>query len=100
MATLLELHGQFKNSDLMDKVEAALVIKANGLLGGTPTTAEKAWASAVFDNPSNEAKKALMAVLASNSSSTVAVIEAASDTAIQTNVDSVAPFLVDAMAGV
>ena len=101
MATLQELRGLFSDSDLMEKVEAATVITANNLLlASTPTTNQKAWAAAVFATPASEAKKALMAVLASNSGATVSQIQGASDTVIQGNVTGVAQVLVDALAGV
>lgn len=100
MATLQELRSLFNDSDLTEKVEAAVVIAANTLLSGSPTAAQKAWAAAVFSAPKNEASKALMAVLAENSSATVAQIQQATDAAIQTAVNGVVQVLVDAMAGV
>ena len=100
MATLQELRGLFNDSDLLEKVEAALIISANDLLSGAPTAAQTSWAAHVFTNPRTEAKKAVMAVLASNSSATTGQILGASDTAIQTNVDSVSSALVAALAGV
>lgn len=94
MATLLELRALFGDSDLMNKTESAVIIGANTLLGGTPTADEQKWAAGAFASPNAEAKKAWMAVLASNSTLTVATIQAASDTAIQGNVDDVIPTLV------
>ena len=99
MASLTELRQLFSHSDLTEKVESAVVIAANNLLSGTPTAAQKAWAANVFSNPSTEAKKALMAVLASNSGASVNQIISANDTAIQGAVNTVVPYLVDAMAG-
>lgn len=100
MATYQELRSLFNDSDLLEKVEVATVIAANDLLATTPTTAQKAWAAQVFASPKTEAQKALMAVLAENSGLTVAQIQGATDTAVQTNVDGVASILVDALAGV
>lgn len=106
MATLQELRGLFRDSDLLEKVESATVIAANNLLEATPTAADKAWASGVFSNPFREAQKVLMAVLADNSNATVdqikgaGVAEAAHDATIQSSVDTVVPDLVDALAGV
>lgn len=94
MASLQELRGLFGESDLTEKVEAATIIAANGLISGTPTTDEQKWAAAAFEDPAGQAQKALMAVLAANSSASVAVILAASDTAIQNNVDAVVGTLV------
>lgn len=100
MATLQELRGLFRDSDLLEKVESATVIAANNLLEATPTAADKAWASGVFSNPFREAQKVLMAVLADNSAATVSQIQTATDVSIQTSVDTVVPNLVDALAGV
>lgn len=99
MATYSELRNLFNDSDLTEKVEVAIVVAAQELVAGTPTTAQKAWIAAAFANPSAEAKKALMAVLAANKDVTVAAIQGATDTAIQTQVNSVVSILVDAMAG-
>jgi len=100
MASLQELRGLFGNSDLNEKVEAAVIIGANSLLSGTPTADQQKWAAAAFANPRTEAQKAWMAVLASNSTASTAVIIAASDASIQSNVDDVIPTLVVAYAGV
>lgn len=99
MATYQELRDLFDDSDLTEKVEVAVVIAANNLIGGTPTTNEKAWAATAFANPNAEARKALMAVLAENSGLTVAQIQSATDAAVQTNVNAVVSTLVDALAG-
>lgn len=100
MATYDELRQLFDSSDLLNKIEVAIVIAANGLLSGSPTAASKAWVVKVFSSPRSEAKKALMSVLAANSAATSAQILGASDAAIQTKVDEVVPILVDALAGV
>lgn len=100
MATYTELRSLFSDSDLMEKVEVAVVIAANDIITTTPTTAEKAWASTVFASPKGEASKAVMAVLADNSALSVAAIQGATDVAIQTKVDAIVPILVDALAGV
>lgn len=100
MATYTEIRNLFNDNDLNEKVTVAIVISANNLLTGTETSAQKAWVAQVFANPITEAKKAVMAVLAENSSLTVAQIQGASDAAIQTNVDAIVDTLVDALAGV
>ena len=99
MATYTEIRGLFNNSELFGKVEIATVKHANNLLNDTPSANDRAWAANVFSNPKIESKKALMAVLAENSGLTAVSIIGASDAAIQSNVDSVAPSLVLAMAG-
>jgi hypothetical protein len=96
MATLLELRGLFNDSDLMNKVQAALVIAANNLISATPTTADKKWAAGVFSSPDGEGKKALMAVLAENKDSSVSGIQSAADSGIQAAVDDVVQTLSDA----
>ena len=100
MADLIELRSLFNDSDLLEQVEAAIVISAHNLRSGTPSAAEKAWAAHVFTSPNTEAKKALMGVLAENAAFTVAQIKGASQVAIQSNVDGLVSLLVDAMAGV
>ena len=100
MATLQELRDLFRDSDLLEKVESALIISANNMLSGTPTASQTAWAAHVFSSPASEAKKAMMSVLAANSTATPAQILGASDVAIQANVDSVSTTLVAALAGV
>ena len=100
MATYTELRQLFADPDLREKIEVAVIIAANNLIGATPTTAEKAWAAAAFANPGSAATKAMMAVLAKNSSASVAQIQSATDNTIQTQVNAVVPTLVDALAGV
>lgn len=99
MATLLELRTLFDDSDLMNKTEAAIIIKAQDLLAGTPTAADKAWANVALNAPLGEAVKAWRYVLAANNGLSVSAIQAASDNAIQTQVDAAVPHLVDALAG-
>ena len=95
MATLLELRGLFSDSDLQDRVEAALIISAQGLLDApTPPANDQKYAAQVFANPRAEARKALMSVLAANESATLAQIQGATDAAIKTNVDAVIADLV------
>lgn len=102
MATYQELRVLFNDSNLLEKVEVAVVIAANTLVAdpATPDAPDKAWAAQVFSNPKAEAQKAVMAVLAENSGATVSAIQTATDASIQTNVDGVVSTLVDALAGV
>lgn len=99
MATYSEIRELFTLDDLKNKVTTATLIASYNLLSGAPTTADKAYADSVFSNPQNESLKVFMAVLASNKDNSVAQISGASDSAIQTAVDAVIPFLVDAKAG-
>ena len=92
MATLQELRGLFTDSDLHEKVEAALIISVQTILEGTsplPTDDQKRYAAHVFSSPKAEADKALMSVLGTNASATPIQITGAADTAIQANVDAV-----------
>ena len=100
MATYLELRQLMNDADLPNRVDVATIVFAEGLLSGTPTAADKAWASLVFSNPSSEGMKVLMAVLAANKAATLAQIQSATDETLQTQVDLIAPNLVDALAGV
>lgn len=98
MATYTEIRHLFSDSALRNRVDVAVVIAANDLLSGTPTSADRAWAAAVFNRPRLESQKAFMAVLASNKNASVVAIQGATDAAIQTNVDAVVPSLVSAHA--
>ncbi len=99
MATYAELRQLFGDTSLLARIEVALIIAANNLISGTPSTVESEWASKCFSNPFDEAKKCLMAVLAENNALTIAQITAASDTAIQSAVNDVVPVLVAANGG-
>lgn len=93
MASLQELRGLYAHSDLMEKIEAAMIIAVQAVLDGSPTTADQKYAAYVFTAPHIEARKALMSVLAKNKTATTAQITGASDAAIQVNVDAVVPTL-------
>lgn len=93
MATLKELRGLHTDSDLMEKVESAMIIAVQAILDGTPTTADQKYAAHVFSNPNAEARKALMSVLAKNNTATVGQITGATDSTIQANVNDVVPSL-------
>lgn len=101
MATYEELHNLHSDNDLTLKTQTAVVVAAYDLVktGTTPTAAEQKWASAVLNNPVEEAKKALRFVLAKNSGRTVATITGATDATLQSNVDEVVSSLVAAYAG-
>ena len=99
MASYIDLRNLFSNDELKNRVDIAVVIAANNLLSGTPTTNDQKWAAHVFSGPRSEGAKALMAVIATNNGLTVAQITGASDTALQTAVDLAVPTLVIAYAG-
>jgi hypothetical protein len=91
MATYEELYGLRNDSALRNRVTIAVLIAAETVMNELPTVDNHAnrlvWASQVFANPSVEADRMFMAVLAANESLTVAQITSASDSAIQANVD-------------
>jgi hypothetical protein len=89
MATYEELHNLAGNNALLDRIAVAITIKADAILNdGAATTAEKAWAKTAFVDPQSQAKAFQNAVLAANSSATVAAINGATDSLLQTNVDA------------
>ena len=99
MATYIEIRELFSNSDLLNKVTTATIIYAESIVTGTPDAKQKAWIAQTFSNPTNEAKKVLMGVLAANKDASKTDIEGATDAAIQTQVNLIAPILIDALAG-
>lgn len=92
MATYQELHELNSDTALKNRVVSAVIIAAETVMsedGGTTNHANRlVWAKGVFANPTGEAKRMFMAVLAANKDSTVEQITSASDAAIQTNVDA------------
>ena len=100
MASYLELQSLFNDNDLTLKIQTATIIAANNLLtAGAPSANDRKFAELAFSSPGAVAKKVLMSVLATNNGATVAQIQGAADSAIQTNVDAVIPQLVNALAG-
>ena len=96
MATYTELYGLASDADLRNKIATAVVVKAQAYIdGGTPTTDELTWANNALAGPNQAAQKVLYYVLAANKGLTTAQILAATDSAIQTNVDTG----VDALVG-
>lgn len=89
MATLQELRGLYSNSDLMEKIEAAVIIAIQSILDGTPALSDQKYAAHAFGSLREEAQKALMSVLAKNNTATLAQITGASDTSIKGNVAAV-----------
>lgn len=91
MATYVELYDLRSNPTLLHKVTVAVVKKAQTLLdAATPSANALAWAKKALDNPPGVAQFLFYYVLAANSAASVAVILAASDATIQTNVDAAA----------
>lgn len=99
MATYTELRAKFSDDTFRNKVTFAVVAAAYDMLQVTPTAADRAYASAVFSNPDAEGRRVTMAILAANKSASLAVIDAATDATIQTQVDAVVPELALAFSG-
>ena len=91
MATYEELYGLRNDSGLKNKVTTACIISAESIMGengDTPNHANRLiWAAAVFASPGREADRMYWAVLAANKDATIAQIQNATDSAIQTNVE-------------
>ena len=91
MATYNDIFNLHNHSELINRVTVACIVAAEGIMAELGTVDNHAsrliWASSVFQNPQAEAKRMYWAVLAANNDAEVAVILAATDAAIQTNVD-------------
>ncbi len=98
MATYIELRNLFTDTDLNNKIEVAIAIAAEMVASGNDDVApfdqtagahdnRVRWAAAAITNTAVEAKRILKLVLAKNSNFSVAQIQGASDSAIQSNVN-------------
>ena len=99
MASYAEIRSLFNDSELLNRVTTATIIYAHNAISGS-TLAQKKWIANALSNPIAESKKILMGVLAANNGLAVEAIQSASDSAIQAQVDLIAPVLIDALAGV
>lgn len=89
MATYAELYDLRTNSALKNKITVAVGVKAAAILdAGTPTAAQVAWAKEAIENPASKADALLNYLLASNASATTGQITGATDSAIQTKVNT------------
>lgn len=89
MATYLELEALRNDETLIPKVSMAAVIKAQSLIdAASPTAGQVEWANETLRNPRDRARVLVRYVIAANKGLDVAAIKAASDSAIQTNVDA------------
>jgi len=91
MATYSELHDLMNDSELLDKVEFAVIDSALSISNEATTVPNHpnrlSWAKATVSNPRAVAKTMLPFVLAVNKSATVSAIKTATDVSIQSNVD-------------
>ena len=94
MATYAELYDLRVDDDLRHKVAVAAVVAAQTKLAGTPTAAEAEWARGVVASPDGTATQLVNLVLAANKGLTVAAIQSAADSAVQTNVDALVDGLI------
>lgn len=92
MATYLDLLTAAQNDGLRQKVQVACTIAANTVMSeltSVPNHAARlAWAKSVYESPENAGRKMLWAVIAQNSTATLAQITGAADATIQTNVNA------------
>lgn len=99
MAEYRELHELFGDRTLLDKLEAACIIAAEGIRTEEINTNNHAnrliWARKAFQSPQTTAKKMLMALLAANKAVTVDNIKQSTDVAIQANVDAAVDVFAD-----
>lgn len=90
MATLLELRDIYRNnSDLREKVEAAIIVEVAAILDGTPSAADQKYVSYVLANIAGEADKILKYIIGKNDTLTRAQIDGAADVAIKSSVSTV-----------
>ena len=91
MATYTELYELRNDSAIKNKVVTACIIAAETVMNELGTVDNHVnrllWAKGVFANPSAEANRMYMAILAANSDLSVAQIQGASDSAIQANIN-------------
>lgn len=99
MASYTELSTLQNDRDLMRKIAVAIAIAADTVRQegvGTDNHANRlVWAKNVLANPPGDSQKVLWGMIAANKDLSIADIEAATDTKIQTNVDN----LIDLLAG-
>jgi len=95
MATYLELFTLRGDSDLQDRMAVACAIKAQILIdAGSLTANAKAWVNETLQSPVGKANEIINYVLAVNSSATIANIQGASDSALQSNVSDAVDALI------
>jgi len=99
MATLSEIWTLLEDPTLKEKVSAACLVAAEAIRTEDSGTANHAnrlkWAKSVLKNPVQAGDDMLKAVLAANSSASLAAITGASDSTIQTAVDAAVNIFAD-----
>lgn len=101
MATYAELRALFAEDDLRRKVETAVVIAAEAELAASPGSVNgRSWGLKVLRSPTEWGRIGFHSLLASNESASVAAIQGALDTTIQTDVDTAKAGWISAEGGV
>ena len=95
MATYPELYSLSSDAALLQRVEVAVLVSAYGYLADPNARNDQiAWAANTLATPAATAVQALKTVLAAFRSMTVAQITGASDTALQSAIDTIVPGLI------
>jgi hypothetical protein len=93
MATYAELFGIRSNTELKNRITAAVAIQADVVRAENVNTANHAnrmlWAKQAFSDPEGMADKMMWAILATNRAATVAAITGATDAAVLSAVAAV-----------
>lgn len=91
MATYLELRNLFDNDVLRSRIEVAVAVAADAIREESVATpghqARLAWASEAWSLPNEVARRMQIAVLAANKGATVAQINQATDSQLQSKVN-------------
>jgi len=95
----MELKALFNHSNLQDRMQVACLVAAETIRSESVETPNHVnrllWAKAAFTNPKSAADGMLKAILAANKDLDVAAITGASDTALQTKVDTAVDVFAD-----
>ena len=87
MATYAELFDIQTDAVLRNKIQIAVIVKAQALIDlASPTANQVTWAANALNDPTKMMTKIMPYVLAANKSATQSNILSASDSAVQTNV--------------
>lgn len=95
MATYTEIYSLMQDGSLLSRTAVALVVAADAVrANGNATVAQQKWASQVLAAPREWAPRALALALVQNKTLLLAQLTSASDTALQSAVDSAVTMLV------
>ncbi len=99
MATLTELSSLINDGPLTDKTKSACLVASQAIILESTGTANHVnrlkWAKKVFQDPVSQGTLMLRAVLAANSTATLAQINSAADATIQTAVNNAVDVVAD-----